>query len=363
MTIILFIIILAALIFVHECGHFIVAKLSGMKVSEFGLGFPPTLWKKQYGETVYALNLIPFGGYVKILGEDGKHDNPAPEDVGRSFADRPRIFQAAVLVAGIVCNILFAWLLLSVGFVIGLPAGEGSVKNATLQDTRVMVIDVIADSPAAKAGIVEGDAFVSLASGADSYIPGTIEGVQDFIQNHAGKPLTVTLLHGKEQSQKIIVPTTGIVEGHAAIGVAMDSIGVLRLPLHRALFEGAKLTGSLVVQVAQGLGRFLWSAVTLHANFAEVSGPVGIVGAVGNASALGFVYLLSFTALISINLAIINLIPFPALDGGRLLFVLIEAIRRRPISARVAHAVNTTGFALLVLLMIVVTFHDVVKLF
>jgi regulator of sigma E protease len=169
--------------------------------------------------------------------------------------------------------------------------------------------------------------------------------------------------HAGVAKSSVIVPVTGISSKGAAIGIYMDMVGTLKLPFFAALKEGVVKTYEYTQLTVEGIWSFLFTVVTGHANFTEVTGPVGIVKAVGAAATIGFANVLLFTALISINLAVINIIPFPALDGGRLLFVIIEGIMRRPIPTRIANYANIGGFALLMILMLLVTYHDVVKLF
>ena len=153
-----------------------------------------------------------------------------------------------------------------------------------------------------------------------------------------------------------------IVNGGPGIGISMDIIGTLKLPIHRAIWEGLKLSWDLVVATVSGFYNLIHDGLTGHGNLSAITGPVGIVGVVGDAAKFGFIYLLSFTALISINLAVINLIPFPALDGGRLFFLIIEKIKGSPIRPKITNTVNIIGFSLLMLLMAIVTYHDIVKL-
>ncbi|HZT36243.1 MAG TPA: site-2 protease family protein, partial [Nitrososphaera sp.] len=163
MPIIIFIIILGILVLSHEAGHFVVAKLSGMKVEEFGFGFPPRLWAKKYRGTEYSINLIPFGGFVKIYGEDGLESEHEAHGSG-SFTSKPRHLQAAVVVAGVVCNFLLAWGLVSLGYVIGLPTSVDAVPaGQTIQNQKLVISLVEQGSPAEKAGLKSGDEIVSLS--------------------------------------------------------------------------------------------------------------------------------------------------------------------------------------------------------
>ena len=207
-----------------------------------------------------------------------------------------------------------------------------------------------------------GDVIVSATTSKTALSTVQTESFQNFIAGVKNVPVGLTLARGKETIHTEITPKEGVVENRPAIGVSLEMIGTLKLNPVLALWEGGKNTLVLIEQTTVGLGKFLFQSVTGKANFSEVSGPVGIVGMVGDISLLGFIYLLSFTATISINLAVINLIPFPALDGGRLLFVLIEKIKGSPIKPVVANALNSIGFFLLILLMAVVTYHDIAKL-
>lgn len=373
-SIILFVIVLAILIVSHEFGHFIVAKLSGMRVDEFALGFPPKLWSKQIGETKYSVNLIPFGGYVKIFGEDPDDTSTSGPDKARSFTGRPRIYQVLVLVAGVVCNLILAWVLFSIGFMTGLPVSTGFFANAdTIPNARLVVTGVLPNSPAVKASLPAGSQVIAVAEiGGQKIENPTVSQMQEFVASRGGKNLEVSYLAKPDFKnidqaliQKVnLVPVDGVVTGKAAIGVSMDMVALIKQPFYQAPITGAVFTANMTKYTAQalwGFGKQLFAGESKQA-LASVTGPIGLVGLVGEAGRLGLVYLLTFTALISINLAVINLIPFPALDGGRLLFLLIETVIRRPIKPSVANATNAIGFALLMLLMIIVTVKDVVHL-
>ena len=365
MSVIIFIIVLAILVLVHEYGHFIVAKKSGIKVPEFGLGFPPKIWSKWYGETEYSINAIPFGGFVKIFGEDPNDDSLLGSEKEKAISAKPRHIQAAVLVAGVTFNLIFAWLLISAGYVVGLPSPVEHNGYGTVTDAALTVTVVAPGSPAEKGGIKSGDRVVSVSS-ENKYELKEVTGtsVSNFIEAHGKEGVTFTLLRADtEVTSPVIIGEEGIVAGKRAIGIAMEDVGILRLPVHFAVIQGAKDTFGLFIATAQGLWHFAKQVAVGEGSLSQITGPVGIVGIVGDVSKLGFTYLMSFTALISINLAVINLLPLPALDGGRLLIVLIEAIRRKPIPSKVANAVNGVGFILLIILMLLVTVHDVLKLF
>ncbi len=374
MTVILFFIILGTLVFVHELGHFISAKKAGIRVDAFALGFPPKIIGKKIGETEYSLNLIPFGGYVKIFGEDGDGDaevaNGVPSesvDTSRRFTDKPRWVQAVVLSSGVLGNIVFAWLLVSISFMAGIPSSLEGRYAEHVQEPKLTITSTLPDAPAARAGLMGGDTVWSITDeGAKGGLKKRSEGYDPesariFIGEAAG-PLTIEYERGHKMHSLTVVPEGGIIEDKKAIGVTLDAVGEVRFGFFRAFFEGALMTWDLLRAVAVGLFGFLTQAIQGEADLSSVTGPVGIAGLVGEARVLGVVYLLSFTAFISLNLAVINLLPIPALDGGRLLFLAIEGITRRPLPTKFTRIVNTAGFALLILFMLFITYRDVVKL-
>ncbi|MEI6842923.1 MAG: site-2 protease family protein [bacterium] len=362
MSILIFIVALAILILVHEFGHFIVAKKSGIRVDEFGLGFPPKVYGKKIGETVYSINAIPFGGFVKIFGEDPHSQEISEADKPRSFFYKPKWIQALVLVAGVTFNIIFAWILISLGFMLGLPSPVGYISGANVSNAHTVIINVFPGSPAEKAGLRAGDTILSVGAGKNVLAGDAIppEKISELIAKSLSEKIDMTYKRGAEASKNIsLTPNLG---GKRMIGISMDTIGTVKLSFFGALYEGGRTTILLVKSTVTGLFGFLYNIVTFHFDLSQVAGPVGIAGSFSEAKDLGFVYILSLVALISINLAVINLIPFPALDGGRLFFILIEKIIRRPIPPKIFQWTNAIGFALLLVLMIVITGHDILKL-
>ncbi len=364
MNILLFAIILAALILVHEFGHFVVAKKSGIRVDEFGIGFPPKLYGKKYGETEYTVNAIPFGGFVKIFGENPEEVSKNGKENQRSFSHKPKLTQVAVLSAGVFFNLLFAWALLTSGFLIGLPSSvSDQLSQGTVSNASLTIVEVMKDSPANLAGMKTGDTILSISYQDQIVSKVTPEVFQKFVDEHGSQEISVLLRRGALEKTVIVTPKQGIVDGKSAIGIGMDMVGTMKLPLHRAIYEGGKLTLIYTGQTFKGLYDLLLSAFRGKADMSSVSGPVGIVKIVGDASQLGITYLISLTALISINLAVINILPIPALDGGRVFFILIEAIKRSPIKAKTANLAHSIGFMVLIGLILVITFHDVWSLF
>jgi regulator of sigma E protease len=361
MTILIFILILVVLIVGHEFGHFVVAKLSGMKVPEFGIGFPPKLWGKKIGDTEYTVNALPFGGFVRIEGEDV---TAASEDPA-AFSNRPKLLQAATLVAGPFSNFILAFLFFSVAFMAGVPTAlEGNTSHDTLQNPRVVVSDVLPKSPAALSGLEAGDQIISISRNG---VPVTITAPEQISPAiaEANGPVSVSVIRNGNALSFDVTPKPGLIPeepNRPAIGVASALVGTLQLDPLSAFARGAVYTVQKSKEIFFGLLSLIKSAVTLSPEIQNVAGPVGIASLAGEAARFGFGSLLSFAAMISLNLGVLNLLPFPALDGGRLAFVVVEAITRRRVPPSFANAVNFVGFAFLILLMLAVTAHDIVRL-
>ena len=375
LTVIIFIIVLAALIFVHELGHFLAARSFGIRVDEFALGFGPRLWSWNpkgigfWGETTYAINAIPFGGFVKIFGEDPNEESTTGADSSRSFVNAARWKQAIVLVTGVLGNFIFAWLLIVIAMSIGTAASPADYPQYAnrMTDERIMIDAVSPGSPADKAGIQEGDVITGLSGASIPLVKNiTIDAIQTDIASSTGAPFILSILRDGKQISINVTAQEHVIQGEPnqyAVGIAMEDTATLRLPIYLAAYEGLKFTWSLMQEIVVGFGTLIAGLFHGTAAVSDLTGPVGIAGMVGTAARLGLSYLLMFTAFISINLGIVNLIPFPALDGGRLLFVAIEAIIRRRIKAGFANAVNLVGFVLLMILMIFVTYRDIIRLF
>ena len=360
--IILFIIILGILVLSHEFGHFLAAKLSGMRVDEFAFGFPPRLFRKKMGETRYAFNLIPFGGYVKIYGEDGgktpRRDDP---DYGRRFTSKPLLSQAFVIVSGVLFNFILAWLLFAIGFMVGFPAITEGFNPEYVKDESIIITSVAPGSPADISGLTVGTQIISVSRVGDSQNINSTEDLSAFIDGR-GDSITLGVITGENEQSIDLIPVEGIIADKVAIGVGLDKIGIVQLPIHRALWDSLIRTGELTIATVRGISNLIIDAIRGGASFDTISGPIGIYNLVGEAQQLGIMYVIGFTAIISISLGVINLLPFPALDGGRLLFVIIEAIKGSPIRPQVANAVNFLGFAILIGLMLLVTYGDLLKL-
>lgn len=356
-TVIIFIIVLGILVLVHEFGHFYVAKKAGMKVEEFGFGFPPRLFGIKRGETIYSINWIPFGGFVKIYGENGENENDP-----RSFASKSAGRRAKVIVAGVAMNLLLAVLFLSFANTFGLRIGL--VDDATIaRDAKIQIIQVSPDSPAETSGLKTLDEITKLQKNDDLVRPQRVEEVQNFVKKYGGEEIIITVRRNAGEIDLKLIPRKNPPAGQGALGINLAKTGVVSYPWYEAIWRGIRDTAIMTANITVSLGIFFKNLFTDSDLNGNVSGPVGIAVITGQAASLGFNYLLQFVALLSINLAVLNILPFPALDGGRLLFIGIEKIKGSPVSRKIEGFVNAVGFAFLIALMIWVTVKDVSRFF
>ena len=358
LTIVVAILILGILIFAHELGHFISAKKAGVRVEEFGFGFPPRIFSFKKGETIYSLNLIPIGGFVKIYGEERDRKDTKSKF---AFYNKPAWQRAIILLAGVFMNLVVAVIFLSIVHGIGVPTIIENGENA--RNIQIQIIEVVKNSPAEIAGIKIGDSIQELSFKNESIKITTIEEVQNFISLHIGEEIQMTFKRGDEIISSKMTPRPNPPEGEGATGIAMAKTGLISHPWYEAIWLGIKTTGQMIITMVGLFYLLIKTLIVKGTMIGEVAGPVGIYNITTHMVKLGWVYVLQFAAILSINLAIINALPFPALDGGRLLFLLIEKIKGKPIKFKTERTVNAIGFAILILLMIVVTFRDVVKLF
>jgi regulator of sigma E protease len=361
MSIILFLLVLFVLILVHEWGHFIVAKKTGMRVDEFAIGFPPRLFAMKRGETEYTFNLLPIGGFVRIFGENPQTAQDTL-DQPRSFAARPRWAQALVLIAGVTMNVIFAWFLFAVTFMIGVP--QAVEESAASPRAALYIAGVLPESPL-YATVPSGSRVVALAASGEVLTELTPSAFTQFIQDNGTKELTLTFEVENQPQTVTVTPKTGLISDdpeRAAVGISLALVENNQQSFWRSLVLATGATVNGLENITVGLATLLVDSIQGTADFSQVAGPVGIVGMVGDAAGYGVTALLTFTAMISLNLAVINMLPIPALDGGRLLFVGIEAIIRRPLNPVWTIRLNLLGFALLMLLMIVVTWNDIARL-
>lgn len=357
LTAIAFIVILGILVFVHELGHFFVAKKNGVRVEEFGFGYPPRIFGVKRGETVYSLNWIPFGGFVKIFGEDGEEKHNS-----HSFGSKKIWQRTLILLAGVTMNILLGVVLISFGYMFGLPTAIDDLQVAP--NARVQIAGVAANSPAQLAGVKTGDFVMKISNSQELVSVEKVITMQNFVNQNKGQEIVMMLQRGQKNIEIKIVPRSTPPTDEGALGVALARVITVSYPWYQAIYEGIITTASLVWAIIAALGYLIWQLISHgQAVGGEVAGPVGIYSITGQAAQMGFVYLLQLTALLSINLAIVNALPFPALDGGRVLFLIIEKIKGSPVSQTIEKAVHTAGFAFLIVLMLLITIRDLTKIF
>ena len=353
-TIIIFLAILTILVLVHELGHFVTARKFGIAVEEFGIGFPPRAIGLKRGKTIFSLNWIPFGGFVKIKGEQG--ENMGDED---SFASKPAWQRGIVLSSGVLMNFLLACVLLIAGFVIGAPYilnGDELPLNGKLRNEQIIIASVIPETPAETAELTPGDS-ISEIDGKTFY---SIENIQKYIGEKTGREVTLTLLRNDETITKKITPQTNKEAGdRAIIGVELMRTGIISYNFFEAVPLGIIKTFDLTKAIIFAFGSAIWDLLSGRSVSVDISGPVGIAFITNEVTKLGLIYIIQFAALLTLNLAIINFLPIPALDGGRFLFLMIEKIRGSAINQRVENVSHTIGFAILMLLIIFVMFRDI----
>lgn len=357
------------MVFIHELGHFLVARRNGIKAEEFGFGFPPRAvgivknektkkWDWILGSkhiesanTIYSLNWFPIGGFVRIKGENGDE-----KDTKDSFASKPAWARIKVLAAGVLMNFFFAWILFSIGFMLGTPQ---EVEDPNTPGSYILIDKIEENSPASSMGIKMGDVIGMKQIGKDGKVVvlKTTEDVQNFINSHANEKVSLKIKRGKENLILNGTPKIGEEDGKARLGIGLVQVAKISYSPLAALGKGLAELGSVFVLMLTVLKMLLAG----NKSGMEVTGVVGIAVYTGQIIPLGLAYLMRFAAILSVNLGVINALPFPALDGGRILFILIEKIKGSPVSQKVEQIFHTAGFALLMALMVFVTYRDFLK--
>lgn len=345
-----FIFVFGLVIFVHEFGHFIAAKRSGIEVQEFAFGFPPTIFKKKVKGTVYSVNLIPFGGFVRILGEDGSDpDNP------KSFANKKKLTKAKVISAGVVMNFILAWVIFSFLYVIGfLPLIPG-MDNHKWVSQHFYIANVQEGTPASNQGIIKKDEILTI-NGVNIK---NIDVFTNQIKENIGKEISVDIKRGSEKKTFSITPYKEEVDGKeiGRLGVEI-SRKVKADNIFFAPIAGLIESLRIVFLTFTGIVGFFVQLFTTFSINEGFAGPVGIAVITNEISKLGFTFLLQFIAVLSVSLALFNILPIPALDGGHLMFLAIEKIRGKDVSDKFKNTATLVGFFLLILLLIIITPRD-----
>lgn len=358
MYILVFIAILAILVLIHELGHFLAAKKNGILVEEFGFGFPPRIWGFKYGETLYSINLLPIGGFVKLFGEEYHEANSklAKKTGGkynhRTFISKTPAQKAFVIVAGVFANFLLAWLLISYLFTQGVPTPTN----------KVMVEKTLKNSPAELAQLKPGDQLTYITVGFNSYKLESTTNLIAYSKRFAGERVIFTIKAQGKERNIMMIPRLNPPVGEGPLGLLITSYEEKKYSWYKAPFYGLVHSFTITKTIVTELGKTAFNFFTLKKTNVDVSGPIGIAQYTGQAIKFGRNAVLELMALLSLNLAVINILPFPALDGGRLVFILYEWVTKRRVNKHVERYVNMFGMVTLLALAALITIHDVIKL-
>ncbi|PIR72282.1 MAG: hypothetical protein COU42_02070 [Candidatus Nealsonbacteria bacterium CG10_big_fil_rev_8_21_14_0_10_36_24] len=349
LTIIIAFFSLIVLIILHELGHFVLAKSFGVKVEEFGLGYPPRIFGKKIGETIYSLNLLPFGGFVKIYGHEEPIDRP------RSFSTKPFWQKALIILGGVISFWVITVIILTIVMATGAPTAVDDEENQGLIEPKVQIMVVAKGSPAEGAGLKIGDVIKNFVQ---------VKKVQEFIDINKGEETTLTIQRGREIFNVSLVPRFSPPNNEGPMGVALARTALKVYPWYQAPLQGILATGNLTWLIIRSwimVIKSLFQGQGLPPGV-EVGGLPRIFVLFTEVGALGASYFLQFIAVIAVHLALINILPIPALDGGWLMFMIIDRLRKKPLNQKVVQKVSTAFFFLLVGLMIWITIRDIIKL-
>lgn len=358
LIIVAFAVIFSLVIFVHELGHWYFARRAGVRVEEFGFGLPPRIWGKQKGDTVYSINLIPFGGFVRLYGEADE----LREDK-KAFSGKKPWPKLTIVVGGVLMNLMLGWAVMMIGFWLTMPPlmtpAEQYVSDPNRIHSQVLVAGVADNSPAAQSGLVAGDVILS-AEGQAISLPSEFKSL---VQAGGTKPLAL-MVQRKQQTLTISVTPTFNAQGQAEVGVLIDrNVKNVAYVWWQVPWLALQETGRVIWLVIVSIAGLIYRLVTTASLPVELSGPVGIAKITADIISLGWFKVMQFVIFLSLNLGVINLVPFPGLDGGRLVFILIEWIRRgKKIPGHIENTINTAGLLLLILFLMAVTYKDIVKL-
>lgn len=366
LAIIIFILILSILVILHEFGHFLMAKRSGIGVEEFGFGLPPRIWGKKIGETIYSINWLPFGGFVRLIGED---PTDRRKEAANSYFIKPLRARMLVVLAGVFFNFILAVLIFyivvfALGFKVSIPLLVEHEFKFVNQTKQVIVADVAKDSAAAASGIQTGDSIVK-AGGANI---ASIEDLQKVVRSSQDRELELLVENpvNNKTREVTVVPRFKQELKNAAIGVSLGELAVLNYETAgQKIFSGFIHSYNTLEYSGRIFGELIGFAIRerdITPVSEGISGPVGIAQITSQAVALGPISVLQLVGLLSLNLAAVNVLPIPALDGGRFFFLIIEAIIRRRVYPHVEKWAHSIGFALLLGLIVLVTYNDILKL-
>ncbi len=347
-TALTFFVILSILVFIHELGHFLVAKWAGILVEEFGFGLPPRLFGKKIGETMYSINSLPIGGFVKLYGEDGDEPKKANISEGRSFTKKPKKIRAVILVAGVFMNFVLAVGITTYLLTLGVPEPSG----------RVHVERVQQGSPAQQAELKEGDIIASIQGQSISTPKQLIEKTKEHL---GAEVLLVVIRNGNEQPIEVLARKDPP-QGQGAIGIAISDLETKYYSVDRAPMEAVRINLWRGGEMLKGIGVLIWRVVTLQPVAEDVAGPIGIAVVTGEAVRFGWKAVLEFMSILSLNLAVINILPIPALDGGRLAFLFAEKLLGRRFRPAFEQKTHQLGMIILIFLILLISINDILRL-
>jgi regulator of sigma E protease len=372
MTLLLFILILSILVLVHEGGHFLAAKKAGIKVEEFGFGYPPRIWAKKIGETEYSINAVPFGGFVRLYGDPAEGEVKKTRDFKRSFLGKSKKARTGVILAGVLANFLLGILVFSIIYsFLGIPKNTGQIK----------IVGISPGSPAQKFGLKEGDIVLAV----DGEKLTELAKFTKLIEEKKGKEIKLLVERKVDNpcQQKVLgggagfscqdgnllfwlTPRENPPEGEGPLGVVVSDMEIVKYPFWQMPFlgavEGVKEAFGWGWMIVVSLKKMVVDLVFRGLVPKDVAGPVGIFQATGMVAKTGILNIFQFLGILSVNLAVLNILPLPALDGGRLVFVVYEIIFRRRPKPSLERWINTIGMAILVILLILVTINDVKRI-
>lgn len=354
MTVLVFFGMLSILVIIHELGHFLTAKKFGIKVEEFGFGLPPRIFGIKKGETIYSLNWLPIGGFVKLYGEDLEPGQKAPNSmINRAFYSRPIWQRVIVLVAGVFMNFVLSVAIVTYLFTQGVMVPSGQVK----------IEHVVSGSPAEKGGLKEGDIITDIKAENKDISITKSEDLGATVKKYLGKEITVGVLRDGEKTSVLLVPRKDYPPGEGPMGVAIGDHVKKVYSITQAPIEGTKESVNRTVEIVKGISTTLAKFFIQRKPVGDdVAGPLKIGQMTGEIRKLGLLPFLDFMGLISLNLAIINILPFPALDGGRLLFVILEALFGRKVKPAFERYAHLAGMAVLLTLIFLISINDIIKL-
>jgi regulator of sigma E protease len=341
----------------HEFGHFILAKLFGVKVEEFGVGYPPKLFGKRIGETLYSLNLLPFGAFVRLFGE-----TETGKEIER-FSKQPVGKRALIAFGGVLSFWLIAAIIFSLVFNLGASVVIEDTANSNLADSKVQIADINPNSPAQIAGLKVGDTIKQFQISNFKFQISKVKDIQELTEEHKGQEVTLTIEREKEVFEVKLVPRVSPPAGEGPMGLALVRTAIKKYSWYQAIWQGTMATGNMTLAIIDGYSQAIKKAVQGLPSGVQLMGPIGIFHLFTQASQLGINYFLQFIGMIAIYLALFNVLPIPAVDGGKILFLGIEAVRKKPVSEKIEQNITTVFFTILIILSIWVAIKDISRIF